>query len=159
MLESILKLRQNVQLLICGNVPQIFEEYYNFLKKLILRKRLTGNVQIRLNANDSEMISFLNSMDLYVCMSQHEGFNIPILDAFGAGIPAISYHAGATPETMKTGGILFKDKSSSSMSLLTGLINNILEKKTYANRFRKKNRKSLKNIIPFRSIFFLETKF
>lgn len=159
LLESILKLRQNVQLLICGNVPQIFEEYYNFLKKLILRKRLTGNVQIRLNANDSEMISFLNSMDLYVCMSQHEGFNIPILDAFGAGIPAISYHAGATPETMKTGGILFKDKSSSSMSLLTGLINNILEKKTYANRFRKKNRKSLKNIIPFRSIFFLETKF
>ncbi|GIM17691.1 glycosyl transferase [Leptospira borgpetersenii] len=155
LLESILKLRQNVQLLICGNVPQIFEEYYNFLKKLILRKRLTGNVQIRLNANDSEMISFLNSMDLYVCMSQHEGFNIPILDAFGAGIPAISYHAGATPETMKTGGILFKDKSSSSMSLLTGLIDNILEKKNLREQISEKEQDIAKeyNSFPFDILF------
>ncbi|MDI7236286.1 glycosyltransferase family 4 protein [Leptospira santarosai] len=155
LLESILKFRQNVHLLICGNVPQVFEEYYNFLKKIILRKRLTGNVQIRLNANDSEMESFLNSMDLYVCMSQHEGFNIPILDAFGAGIPAISYHAAATPETMKTGGILFKDKSSSSMGVLAGLIDNILEKKTLRKRISEKEQEIAKeyNSFPF-EIFF-----
>lgn len=131
LLESILKIRQNVQLLICGNVSSIFKEYYNFLKKNILFKRLMENVQIRLGSSDTEINSFLNSMDLYVCMSEHEGFNIPVLDAFGAGIPVISYCAGATPETMKTGGIIFKDKSSSSINLLAFLIDNLLEKNVF----------------------------
>ncbi|EMJ91151.1 glycosyltransferase family 4 protein [Leptospira alstonii] len=155
LLESILKFRQNVQLLICGNVPRIFEEYYNFLKKIILRKRLTGNVQIRLNANDTEMESFLNSMDLYVCMSEHEGFNIPVLDAFGAGIPVISYYAAATPDTMKTGGILFKNKSSSAMSLLAALIDNLLEKKTLREQISEKEQKIAKeyNAFPFENLF------
>ncbi|TGK16034.1 glycosyltransferase family 4 protein [Leptospira kmetyi] len=155
LLESILKFRQNVQLLICGSVPAVFEEYYNFLKKTILRKRLTGNVQIRLNANDSEMENFLNSMDLYVCMSEHEGFNIPVLEAFGAGIPTISYHAGATPETMKTGGILFKDKSAPAMNLLAGLIDTLLEKKTLREQISENEREIVKryNSYPFENLF------
>lgn len=113
------------------------------------------NVQIRLGSSDTEINSFLNSMDLYVCMSEHEGFNIPVLDAFGAGIPVISYCAGATPETMKTGGIIFKDKSSSSINLLAFLIDNLLEKSLYANKSLTRNRKSLKSIIffPFESFF------
>lgn len=158
LLESILKIRQNVQLLICGNVSSIFKEYYNFLKKNILFKRLMENVQIRLGSSDTEINSFLNSMDLYVCMSEHEGFNIPVLDAFGAGIPVISYCAGATPETMKTGGIIFKDKSSSSINLLAFLIDNLLEKSLYANKSLTRNRKSLKSIIFFHSKVFLERK-
>ncbi|PJZ57000.1 glycosyltransferase family 4 protein [Leptospira barantonii] len=155
LLESVLKFRQNVQLLICGSVPSVFEEYYNFLKKTILRKRLTGNVQIRLNANDSEMENFLNSMDLYVCMSEHEGFNIPVLEAFGAGIPTISYHAGATPETMKTGGILFKNKSDSAMNLLAGLIDNLLEKKTLREQISENEKEIVKqyNAYPFENLF------
>ncbi|MBM9577490.1 glycosyltransferase family 4 protein [Leptospira sp. 201903070] len=134
LLPSILKFRQNVQLLICGNVPPVFKEYYIFLKKLVLQKRLTGHVQIRLNANDEEMESFLNSMDLYVCMSEHEGFNIPVLEAFGAGVPVISYSAGATPETMKNGGILFKNKSFESMTFLAGLIDHLIEKRDLRER-------------------------
>ncbi|MCG6191804.1 glycosyltransferase family 4 protein [Leptospira sp. FAT2] len=155
MLESILKFRQNVQLLICGSVPKVFEEYYIFLKKIILQKRLMGNVQIRLNANDTEMETFLNSMDLYVCMSEHEGFNIPVLEAFGAGIPVISYHAGATPETMKTGGVLFKDKSALAMDVLAGLVDNLLENKTLRERISENEKEIIGeyNSFPFEALF------
>ncbi|EMO88711.1 glycosyltransferase family 4 protein [Leptospira noguchii] len=155
LLEFILKLRQNVQLLICGNVPAVFKEYYNFLKKNILLKQLTKNVQIRLAANDTEINSFLNSMDLYVCMSEHEGFNIPVLDAFGAGIPVISYYGGATPETMKTGGIIFKDKSLSSINLLAYLIDSLLEKKSLREQISKKEQEIAYeyNSFPFESFF------
>lgn len=155
LLESILKIRQNVQLLICGNVSSIFKEYYNFLKKNILFKRLMENVQIRLGSSDTEINSFLNSMDLYVCMSEHEGFNIPVLDAFGAGIPVISYCAGATPETMKTGGIIFKDKSSSSINLLAFLIDNLLEKKSLRQQISDKEQEIAQeyNFFPFESFF------
>lgn len=155
LLPSILKFRQNIQLLICGNVSPVFEEYYIFLKKLVLQKRLMGHVQIRLNANDVEMQSFLNSMDLYVCMSEHEGFNIPVLEAFGAGIPVISYFAGATPGTMKNGGILFKNKSSESAILLAALIDNLIERKNLREQISQKEKEVIEeyNRFPFENLF------
>ncbi|XDD50397.1 glycosyltransferase [Leptospira sp. WS92.C1] len=155
LIQSILKFRQNIQLMICGNVPPIFKEYYSFIKRLILQKHLMGKVQIRLNANDTEMESFLNSMDLYVCMSEHEGFNIPVLEAFGAGIPVISYHAGATPETMKEGGILFKDKSPTSMTFLAGLIDTLIEKKSLREQISNTEKKIIGdyNSFPFDTLF------
>lgn len=116
------------------------------------------NVQIRLGSSDTEINSFLNSMDLYVCMSEHEGFNIPVLDAFGAGIPVISYCAGATPETMKTGGIIFKDKSSSSINLLAFLIDNLLEKKSLRQQISDKEQEIAQEYNFFHSKVFLERK-
>ncbi|MDV6234180.1 glycosyltransferase [Leptospira ellisii] len=153
--SHVARFRENVQLMICGSIPSVFQEYYSFLKKMILQKRLTGKVQIRLDANDSEMENFLNSMDLYVCMSEHEGFNIPVLEAFGAGIPVLSYCAGATPGTMKNGGILFKDKSGPAMTVLAALIDSLLEKKSIRQNLIETEREVAEgyNSFPFETIF------
>jgi glycosyltransferase involved in cell wall biosynthesis len=43
--------------------------------------------------------------DVYVCLSEHEGFCVPLLEAMHHDIPVVAYRAGAVPETMGAGGL------------------------------------------------------
>lgn len=48
--------------------------------------------------------------DLFLCMSEHEGFCIPLLEAMARGVPVMAYDAGAVAETLDGAGILFREK-------------------------------------------------
>jgi glycosyltransferase involved in cell wall biosynthesis len=43
-------------------------------------------------------------------MSEHEGFGVPILEAFYNRIPVVGYAAGAVEETMNGGGVVLRAK-------------------------------------------------
>ena len=48
--------------------------------------------------------------DLYLAMSEHEGFCVPLLEAMHFGIPIVAFAAGAVPETLGGAGLLFREK-------------------------------------------------
>jgi glycosyltransferase involved in cell wall biosynthesis len=48
--------------------------------------------------------------DVFVCLSEHEGFCVPILEAMELGVPVVAYDAAAVPETLGAGGTLLADK-------------------------------------------------
>ena len=43
--------------------------------------------------------------DVYVCLSEHEGFCVPLLEAMHHNVPVVAYGAGAVPETLGDGGL------------------------------------------------------
>ena len=43
-------------------------------------------------------------------MSEHEGFGVPLLEAFHNRIPVVAFKAGAVEETMNEGGVLLNQK-------------------------------------------------
>ncbi|NOR15903.1 MAG: glycosyltransferase, partial [Candidatus Aminicenantes bacterium] len=56
------------------------------------------------------LVSYYDLADVYLSMSEHEGFGVPLLEAFHKRIPVVAYAAGAVAETMNEGGILFHKK-------------------------------------------------
>ena len=60
--------------------------------------------------------------DLFLCMSEHEGFCIPVLESMAAGIPVLAYSAGAVPETMAGAGVLFHEKDYAAVAEMMGLL-------------------------------------
>ena len=48
--------------------------------------------------------------DVFVCMSEHEGFCVPLLEAMHFGVPIVAYRAAAVPETLGAGGLLLDSK-------------------------------------------------
>ena len=44
--------------------------------------------------------------DVFVCLSEHEGFCLPVLEAMHHGLPVVALAAGAVPETVGEAGVL-----------------------------------------------------
>ena len=46
----------------------------------------------------------------FLCLSEHEGFCVPVLEALRFGIPVVARPAGAVPEVLGDAGVLVEDK-------------------------------------------------
>jgi glycosyltransferase involved in cell wall biosynthesis len=85
--------------------------YYNQVRALINEYRMlpdrfwfTGPVP------DEDLAAFYRWADVYVSLSEHEGFCVPLVEAMAADVPVLAYAAGAVPETLGGAGVLFSPK-------------------------------------------------
>lgn len=46
--------------------------------------------------------------DVFVCLSEHEGYCVPLVEAMRAGLPVVAYDAGAVAETLGGAGVLVR---------------------------------------------------
>jgi len=86
-----------------------FERYFSALQKLILKLGVK-DVHISGHVPEDELISYFKLSDVYLHMSEHEGFCAPIPESYYLKIPVIAFNAGAVQETMNGGGLLVNDK-------------------------------------------------
>jgi hypothetical protein len=58
--------------------------------------------------SDAGLVALYESSDMLLCLSEHEGFGVPLLEAMGMGIPVVAYDAGAVAETLGGAGVLVR---------------------------------------------------
>jgi glycosyltransferase involved in cell wall biosynthesis len=58
----------------------------------------------------SELRAFYSVATVYVSLSEHEGFCVPLLEAMAFGLPVVAFDAGAVAETLAGAGVLLEDK-------------------------------------------------
>jgi glycosyltransferase involved in cell wall biosynthesis len=85
------------------------ERYYDRLQEMVRRLRL-DEVVFTGHVDDDELLACYSVADVFLCLSEHEGFCVPLLEAMTFGIPVLAYDAGAVAETLRGGGVLLKDK-------------------------------------------------
>jgi L-malate glycosyltransferase len=99
-----------------------FEPYYIQLMKMASDLKL-GDVYITGKVDESELVTYYRVADVFVSMSEHEGFGVPLVESMYFGVPVVAYEAGATPFTLGGAGVLFKDKTHwLELAELLGLI-------------------------------------
>ncbi len=86
-----------------------FEWYLTMLQGLVARMGATG-VHFTGHVSNEELAAYYQVADLFVCASEHEGFCVPLVEAFYAGVPVVAYAATAVPATLDGGGLLFREK-------------------------------------------------
>lgn len=59
----------------------------------------------------AELNACYRSAHVFVCMSEHEGFCIPLVEAMVHRVPVLAYAAAAVPETLAGAGVLFSTKT------------------------------------------------
>ena len=57
-----------------------------------------------------ELNAYYQTAHVFLCMSEHEGFCVPLIEAMANNVPVAAYAAGAVPETMDGAGVLFHKK-------------------------------------------------
>ncbi len=76
------------------------------LQELIARLG-TPDVHFLGHVSNEELTALYDVADLFLCASAHEGFCVPIIEAFYKGVPVMAYASTAVPATMDGGGILY----------------------------------------------------
>ena len=93
--------------------------------------------------------SVFSGLCCYISMSEHEGFGIPLLEAFASGLPVFAFKSSAVPETMRGAGVLFNRKDFRILAELIHLVN---FRPDIRNKIVEDQRKVLEyyNTFPFR---------
>jgi glycosyltransferase involved in cell wall biosynthesis len=87
-----------------------FDRYHAMLQELVARLGTT-NVRFLGHVSDAELAACYDVADVFLCASEHEGFCVPLVEAFFMGIPVIAYAATAVPATMDGAGVLYTEKN------------------------------------------------
>jgi glycosyltransferase involved in cell wall biosynthesis len=86
-----------------------FERYLASLHQLVARLG-ASHVHFIGHVSDEELVAFYECADLFLCASEHEGFCVPIVEAFYKQVPVLAFAATAVPSTMDGAGVLFEDR-------------------------------------------------
>jgi glycosyltransferase involved in cell wall biosynthesis len=85
--------------------------YYNAVRAMILQYRMLPDRFLFPGAvSDHELAAYYRWADVYVSLSEHEGFCVPLIESMAADVPVLAYAAGAVPETLGGAGVLFSPK-------------------------------------------------
>jgi glycosyltransferase involved in cell wall biosynthesis len=77
------------------------------------------------HVSDEELVAFYEIADLFLCASEHEGFCVPLVEAFYKQVPVLAYAATAVPSTMDGAGVLFEDTDPLHVAgLMDGILAN-----------------------------------
>ena len=98
-----------------------FERYLASLHQLVGRLG-ASHVHFVGHVSDAELVAFYETADLFLCASEHEGFCVPIIEAFYKQVPVLAYAATAVPSTMDGAGILFEDRTPIHVATLMDAI-------------------------------------
>ena len=124
---------QNSRLIFVGN-EKGFENYLDLLRGFVDELKLediifTGHIKFE------EILAYYKIADLFLCMSEHEGFCVPLVVSMYFGVPILAYNSSAIGETLGGSGVLVKEKNYFVISELmdriitdTILRDNIIEK-------------------------------
>lgn len=78
---------------------------------------ITGSVPFK------DILAYYSVADAFVCMSEHEGFCVPLVEAMYFNIPIFAYESSAIPYTLRGCGVTFKEKD---YAFIAGMINRVL---------------------------------
>ena len=100
-----------------------FEKYYAKLRGFAADLGLTDDQVVFTGlVSEAEKASYLQNTDVFLCMSEHEGFCVPLLEAMASGLPIMAYAAAAVPETLGEKGVLIQNKDYNEIAKQIGRI-------------------------------------
>ncbi len=98
-----------------------FELYLSMLHGLIARLD-ANDVHFLGHVSNEELTAYYELADLFLCASEHEGFCVPLIEAFSMGVPVLAYAATAVPSTLDGAGILYTSKDPATVAALVDKI-------------------------------------
>lgn len=128
------------RLILVGNSAGM-EKYSYKLKNYVDELKLadvifTGSIPF------DEILAYYHLADLFLCMSEHEGFCVPLVEAMYFDVPILAYESSAVPYTLGDAGVLLKEKDP----ILAGeLMHRILSNEALRQQILQKQRARLKD--------------
>lgn len=71
---------------------------------------------------DAELAAYYRAASVYVSLSEHEGFCVPVVEAMAMDVPVLAYSSTAVPDTLGGAGVQFAPKDLEYAAELLGML-------------------------------------
>ncbi len=136
-----------VRLIVVGKtstIPKYYESLVRLADEFYLKPEeicFTGHIP------DEEMFALYKASDVFLSMSEHEGFGLPFIECLIFDLPVIAYECCAVPFTLGDAGVLLKSKRVEYVAELVDMVahhRKLREKLIQGQRQRLQRFKELK---------------
>lgn len=90
--------------------------YVDELRARIAAFGLNDRIRLRGRVSDRKLASLYRSASVFLSLSEHEGYGVPIAEAIVAGTPVVAYPGGAVAETLGEAGLLVDDREPETVA-------------------------------------------
>jgi glycosyltransferase involved in cell wall biosynthesis len=90
--------------------------YAAALRSYVADLGLEGAVRFHGSVPPGALAAAYRAADVFVCLSEHEGFCVPLLEAWHHGVPVVAFAAAAVPETVAGAGLLLTAKDPAAVA-------------------------------------------
>ena len=134
------KINPKSRLILVGSysgMENYYERLVEYTKKLELEDVIfTGHIKF------NEILAYYQIADVFLCMSEHEGFCVPLVEAMFFDVPIIAYNTSAIGDTLGGSGILVDNNDPLEIAML---MDKVLANKEMCENIVEGQRKRLKN--------------
>ena len=99
------------------DTPAYFDYLQNILHELALPDVIFAG-----HTTHAELLAYYRLASVYLCLSEHEGFCLPLMEAMHFGTPVMAYAAAAVPDTLNGSGVLIKEKDYPAIAEMAALL-------------------------------------
>ena len=101
----------------------VVPRYYATIRALMAEYRLLNDRFIFTGPiPDEELAVYYRHAAVYISLSEHEGFCVPLVEAMAADVPVLAYAAAAVPDTLGGAGVQFAPKDLECAGELLGAL-------------------------------------
>ena len=101
----------------------VVPKYYSMIRALMSEYRLLNDRFVFTGpVPDEELAVYYRHAAVYISLSEHEGFCVPLVEAMAADVPVLAYAAGAVPDTLGGAGVQFAPKDLEVVAELLGAL-------------------------------------
>lgn len=104
------------RLMLVGRVTSSEDTFMIALHRMIDELDLMHDVHLTGLVGDNQLRESYRHADLYVSLSHHEGFGVPLIEAMAHGVPVLAWPCGAVPYTLGESGELLADRSPDAVA-------------------------------------------
>lgn len=142
-------------LFLVGGFDGVTDRYYQSLNSMINSSRIK-NVHFITDANDDQLVNFYRIANVFVTMSMHEGFCVPLVESMLCKVPIIAYDSTAIPYTLGNSGVRIADETFEEVGELIDIMTTepnlrktIIEKQTarFNSIYGKDNQSMISEIL------------
>lgn len=99
-----------VRLLLAGGLTD--PAYLEKIQTIIRTNGLENHVLLLGKVSDANLVSLYRQSDIYISLSEHEGFGMPLIEAMLYDLPVLASATSAIPYTLGIGGVLLPIEST-----------------------------------------------
>jgi glycosyltransferase involved in cell wall biosynthesis len=101
----------------------VVPKYYSMIRALMSEYRLLNDRFVFTGpVSDAELSVYYRHAAVYISLSEHEGFCVPLVEAMAADVPVLAYAAAAVPDTLGGAGVQFAPKDLEVAAELLGTL-------------------------------------